>query len=399
VITNKKNNAMSGVPGINILITNGNLGGFNSSDDSITGLILSGVALTDWPLGTVNIFYSLAEAEAAGIVSENEDTSFAHREIQEFYDNAGNGQELHVMLVADTTLLANICDQNNAYLKKLLQESGGRIKRWGINIKKPSDYTPDLTKGIDLDVLNAAVKAQALTDSLAGKYIFTRGLLPGRDFQNAGALEDLSQHSENRVGICLLGEKGNKEARIGFTLGCMAANSVQRKIGAVEDGNMGLTECYLTDGTTKAEEISNIQDTLYNKRYIIPVVRPGRSGYYFAGDPAATSKTDDYNCFVNGFVIDKACRIAYDVYLSFVNTDYELDSGGNISTVEQKRLQGSINDRVKAEMAGEISGFDSLVDPNDQPGNGVTKIQLAVQPKGYHETIQIEIGLTNSLDE
>jgi len=124
----------------------------------------------------------------------------------------------------------------------------------------------------------------------------------------------------------------------------------------------------------------------------------GRSGYYFAGDPTATSKTDDYRSFVNGFVIDKACRIAYDVFLSFVNTDYDKEPDGSISFVEQKRLQGNIDDRVKAEMAGQISGFASLVDPLNQPGNGVTKIALQVQPKGYHETIVVEIGMTNTIE-
>lgn len=389
---------MSGVPGLDVKIANGNLGGIDSSDDSITGLILSGVTLGDWALGTVKVFYSLPEAEAAGIDAENADTSFAHREIKEFYDKAGSGQELHVMLVADTTLLTNICNQNNPGLKKLLQESGGRIKRWGANIKRPGDYVPVLTKGIDQDVLDAATNAQALADALAAKYLFTRGILPGRDYRGAAALEDLTQRSNNRVGISLLGEKDSKEARIGFVLGCMAANSVQRKIGAVEDGAMGLLECYLTDGETRAEELTDVQDTLYNKRYIVPIVRPGRSGYYFAGDPTATSKADDYHSFVNGFVIDKACRIAYDVYLSFVNTDYAKEADGSIGMVEQKRLQGNIDDRVKAEMSGEVSGFSSLVDPNDQPGNGVTKIALGVQPRGYHEIIQIEIGMTNTVE-
>lgn len=389
---------MAGVPGLDVKITNGNLGGVNSSNDSITGMILSGVALGAWALGTVKVFYSLAEAEAAGIVSDNEDTSFAHREIQEFYDKAGSGQELHIMLVADTSLLVNICDQNNPMLKKLLQESGGRIKRWGANIAKPVDYVPVLTGGIDQDVLDAVTKAQELNDALAANFLYTRGLLPGRDFQDAATLEDLTERSDNRVGICLLGAKDSLEARIGFTLGCMAANSVQRKIGAVEDGDIGLLECYLTDGTTKAEEIADIQNTLYDKGYVIAVVRNGRSGYYFAGDPTATTKTDDYHSFVNGFVIDKACRIAYDVFLSFVNTDYDKEPDGSISMVEQKRLQGNIDDRVKAEMAGQISGFASLVDPLDQPGNGVTKIALAVQPKGYHETIQVEIGMTNTIE-
>ncbi len=389
---------MAGVPGLEVKIINGNLGGVNSSNDSITGMILSGIALGEWALGNIKIFYSLEEAEAAGIVAENADTNFAHREIQEFYDKAGNGQELHVMLVADTSLFVNICDKNNPMLKKLLQESGGRIKRWGSNIAKPDDYVPVLDNGIDQDVLDGATKAQELCDALAANFLFTRGLLPGRDYQGAATLEDLTERSDNRVGICLLGEKDSKEARIGFTLGCMAANSVQRKIGAVEDGDMGLLECYLTDGETKAEEITDVQNTLYDKGYIIPIVRMGRSGYYFAGDPTATSKADDYHSFVNGFVIDKACRIAYDVFLSFVNTDYDKEADGSISTVEQKRLQGSINDRVKAEMSGEISGFASLVDPLDQPGNGVTKIALSVQPKGYHETIKVEIGMTNSIE-
>jgi hypothetical protein len=188
--------------------------------------------------------------------------------------------------------------------------------------------------------------------------------------------------------------------RQGYTLGMILSQPVHRNIGRVANGALPLlTEAYLTDGTTKADNICEIQDTIHDKGYIFPIVRPGDNGYFFNDDPTATSNSDDFNTIKNRRVQNKVQMIAYNTYKPFVNDDFELSPSGAIGITELKRLQGKISDNVKAELAGSISGFTAFV-PADQDviGSGKTRVILKTQPKGYHKLIEAEVGFTKKIE-
>jgi hypothetical protein len=383
------------VPGVLIVEKNGALGGFNPSGDGIAGLILSHDAVAELPQNTPEAIHSVKDAETLGV------TGFALAEIGDFFETAGEGQELWIMTVSKATLIEDICDKTNDIAKKMLVRAGGRIKIWGVSKEVEAAYVPDLTEGIDKDVLNSISKAHELCADLAQKYMPSRCLLPGRNYDGDNTkLKDLKAGTYNRAGITLLGKKGSKEAKVGYVLGLMSTNAVQRKIARVANGPLpGLNEAYLTDGTTKAEDLFVTQDAIHDKGYIFPVVRPGRAGYYLNDDPTATSNTDDFATFSNGRVQDKVERIAYDVYLDFVNDDYQVDASGKIGSAELKRLQGGVEDRVNAEMtaAGEISSFRCIVDAaQDVLTTGQTKVQLRTQPRAYHKEIVVEVGFTKT---
>jgi len=385
------------IPNVSFTISNGNLGGQNSINDGIAGLILSHEATTELALNVPKAIYSIADAEALLI------TGFALEEITDFYTNAGEGQELWIMLISDTSMWDDVCDVTNDIAKKLLQESRGVIKIWGVNIDPPVSYVVATTKGIDDEIIAALPKAQALCEAMAAKFIPTRCILPGREFVKAsvGDLEDLKTHTENRVQITLHGESASRKAKVGFLLGLYSAIAVQRNIGRVASGDLGLSEAVLSDGVTTAEAAVNIADAIHDKGYVLPIVRYGRAGYFYNDDPTATAGTDDYSSFARGRVIDKAQRIAYDVYLNFVNDDYAVDAAGQISPAELKRLQGSIDDAVNQLMVntGELSAFKSYVDPSqDTLATGITKVKLAAQPRAYHKMIEVELGFTQTIE-
>jgi hypothetical protein len=393
------------VPNILFEIANRRLGGTDPTVDSTAGMVLSGVALPNLPLTTPKAVYSLKDTEALGIDEAYDTTNRVKtwQQISDFYSKAAVGTELWVMLVSQATSISDICDKGKDIARKLLMESNGNIRIWGVAVSTPATYTPVTTKGIDQNVLDAAVKAQALCDEMAlTYYIPTRCLLPGRCWTgDAGTLADLKEMSNNRSAILLHGMgEGNKDAAVGFVLGLMSALQVQRNIGRVAGGALGVPAAYLTDGATRAEDIMNIQNTLHDKGYIFPLVRPGRAGYFYNDDPTATSNADDYSALSRGRVIDKVERLAYDVYLDFVNDDYSVTAEGNPSPVALKSMQGSMEDVVNQVMtsANEISGFQAYVNPvQDVVGTGVIKVELNVQPRACYKTIKVVLGFVKTL--
>lgn len=385
-----------GIPNVKFETLNGSLGGTNPMGDGIAGLILSHEATANILLNDPKVIFSIKDAEDLLI------TGLALNEIKDFYSNAGEGQELWIMIVSDVSLHADICNQTNDIAKKLLVNSGGRIKIWGVNTTRPALYTPDLTEGIDKDSYDAMTKAHELCEAMAAKYIPTRCVIPGRAWDgDAGKLRDLKTATQNRVQITLHGTKDGKEAKVGFLVGLYSAISVQRNIGRVASGDLGITEAYLTDGVTTAESSVNMADTIHDKGYVFPIKRFGKSGYFYNDDPTAAGNSDDFSSFARGRVMDKVQRIAYEVYLEFVNDDYAVAPDGSISVGELKRLQGKIDDAVNQNMtaANEISGFKSFVDPaQDVLSTGQTRVKLLAQPRAYHKELIVEIGFTQTLE-
>ena len=394
------------VPNVHFELASGRLGGVNPTVDSTAGLILSGVATPDLPLSTPKAVYSLEDAEKLGITEEYDATNNVKswKHVSDFYGKAAVGTELWLMLVSAATSLTDICDKTKNIARRLLLESGGNIRIWGVAVSTPSAYAPVTAQGIDKDVLDAAGKVQELCDEIAlTYYIPTRCVLPGRCWNGeVGTLADLKQMSNNRAAVLLHGMgAGSRDAAVGFTLGLMSGQQVQRNIGRVASGDLKIPEAFLTDGATQADDIMNIQNALHDKGYIFPLVRPGRAGYFYNDDPTATSNADDYSSVSRCRVIDKVQRLAYDVYLGFVNDDYAVTPEGNPSPGALKSMQGNIEDVVNQVMtsANEISGFSAYINPvQDVIGTNEIKVELNVQPRGYYKVIKVTLGFVKTLE-
>jgi hypothetical protein len=393
-----------GAPDIIFKYLNGQLGGTNPSADGVCGLIIQvPAAPAGLAFGATMALYSLADAEAAGLTAayDTGNSVSAYGEVRDFFGRTGGKGELWIMPVVNTTSVADICDVQNQMAAKLLADSQGRIRVWGVATNRPAAYEPVTTNGIDQDIYAATVKAQELRANYAlNRYVPTRVILPGRAFTGQiSALLDLKQQSNNGVLISLHGRKGGKEGMIGFLLGIIASLPVQRNIGRVLNGALGVEEAYLTDGATRAEDIFATRDILHDKGYVFPETHVGRAGYYYNDDPTATSNTDDYHSLVHGRVIDKVQRIAYDMYLDYINDDFALSLKGKIGVAALKSLQGDIEDVVNTVMtsAEELSSFRCYVDPEQDPiGTGKTVVRLNVQPRGYFKTIEVELGFVKS---
>lgn len=390
-----------GLPDVKFKIGNGALGGVDTSQSMVCGMVLGGIETEKLKYNVPTAIFSLKDAETLGVTLEYDTTNKAnaYSEIKDFYSKAPEGLTLWITLVSNTTLLADVFDYSKNIAKALIIGASGSIQLLGANIKRADDYTATIVDGLDKDVFDAMLKAHELCGKMADLQMPLRAILPGREFGgDVALLKDLTGCTQNRVGISLLGEQTGEEAKVGLVLGKKASEALQRNIGRVASGDLGLSEAYLTDNT-KVDSLVEKYDMLNDKGYIFPVKRFGRNGYFFNSDPMAAAKSDDYCKLANGLVIDKVQRIAYDVYLNFVNDDYAVDKSGKIHPVELKRLQGNIENRINADLvsAQVLSSFSAFVDPvQDTLSTGKTVIKLSAQPRGYHSEIEVEVGFSKT---
>lgn len=154
-------------PNVNITLGNGNLGRSAATDDGVAALLLTGAAVSGKL--ELNKHYQLsgmADLVALGATADN--NSLVYKEVTAFYEQTGDGAELHLLVVAEATTLTQMCDSAaDSPLRKLIDASGGRVRLVGVNKIPPTEYEADTTQGIDKDAITAAEKAQAVIESYA----------------------------------------------------------------------------------------------------------------------------------------------------------------------------------------------------------------------------------------
>ena len=131
------------LPNVNITLGNGNIGAVTLSDDGIAGLILTGTAVSSTlELNKVYVIASTADLKKLGLTAEN--NPLAYKEVLGFYESAGDGAELHLLVVDAAKTLTEICSMEaGSPLKTLIDSAAGRIRLVGITvIRMPSTSQP-----------------------------------------------------------------------------------------------------------------------------------------------------------------------------------------------------------------------------------------------------------------
>jgi hypothetical protein len=396
---------MEGLPHVNIDLLNNQLGVVTPIADREMGIVLTGVAVDDLPLNTPKQIFSLKELTDLGVDEAYDTTNLtdAYAQVKSFYDKAGTGSSLHIMLVSATTTMASICDKANDILKKLRNaiEGYGVV---GISRMPSEAYTPTYTRGFDDDAYNAALKAQELADEMAGQGKPFRVIISARDYQGVVAnLVNLRSMSCNRVGLVLASESDTTlNGAIGLILGKLAAVAPQRNIARVKDGDLKLTAAYLSDGSS-VESNSTSLDAIHNKGYIVFRKFANKSGYFLSDDPTCAPLTDDYSSISRGRIIDKAQVIVSQTYVEELNDDLETDAEGYVDPSITKDFQLKIEEAIlnTFNVVGEekqISGVRAIIDPAQRilENNTFALQKLAIRPKGYVKYIDVPLGYESS---
>ena len=386
------------LPGVNITLNNGEIGSTITTDDSIAGIIVTGAAVSGSnkiSIGQAYVIYSLNEAIALGIEEAGSNT-YAYSHIKEFYDAAGTGSELWIMLVPASVSMKDMLDKTKLYSPVLLNAAKGKIRKLGVSRKSAAGVT--IANGLDADVDRALIKGQVLADEYAGNFKPFRFLVDGKDFNgNTGDLKDYKTASFNRGGVLLGASSASKNTAIGFAIGTMASLSVQRKIARVKNGTLQLSQGYFTD-ESDTESLENAWGGIHDKGYIFFRTYVGKSGYFFNDDQTATSTADDYSSFSRGFVIDKAIVLAYSTYVNEIADEIDVDADGKLNPAKVKDLQGKVETAIELQMVAnsEASGVLAIIDPNQNVlATGKLKVDLKVRPVGYTSFIEVSLGFEN----
>lgn len=393
------------LPNVNIEYENGQLGRTAASADGIVAMIVTGVAISgQFALGEViGPFFSLRDVEAKGITSSYDTTNAtnAHKQLKDFYTAAGEGAELYLMVVSEAVTMETILDPTGTlYATKLLNELQGKVNLLGVT-RMPASYNPTITEGIDPDVVAAVTKAQLLAIQEQESHRPVQIIIEGRDFQGSvGDAKDFRSGTQNRVSVLLGWDAAGSDAcLVGLALGRLARIQVQRNLGCVEDGDIGIQNAWIGKNK-KVQDYSQAElQVLYNKGYIFPRTYTGVSGFFWCDDSTATQITDDYAFINRGRVIDKIARIAYRVYVRELNKDFIIDAEtGKLTPAVIKSFQRKVERAIEQNMVAfsEISGVQVFADPN-QDVLATDKIEISIKaiPAGIGRQFDITLGFSN----
>lgn len=386
------------LPNVNIKLGNGNLGQTSATDDGISGLILTGKAV-EGKL-ELNKHYQLSSTRDLKGLGLMEDTNpFAVKEIKAFYAQAGEGAELHLLIVSEATTLTAMCDPaDGSPLRKLIDAAAGRIRLVGINKLPPAEYEADTTQGIDADAITAAANAQKVAESYANQIRPFRLLLPAPAW--TGVTENLykpAESSYNRVAFILASDgamTGTYTAAVGMILGRAAAMEPQQSIGRVKSGSLAANG-YFTSGNNYLEK-SGMAEALNDAGYIFFINYTAKNGCYLNGDQMAAPLSDDYGQLHLGRIIDKAMIIAYTTYISEILENIAVDEKGNLPAGACKSFEGMIENAIAGNMGNQISSFTAYVNPAQNVlSTGKLEIDCKLVPLGVLREIQVNLSFEN----
>lgn len=384
------------LPGVQINIGNGGLGRTASSTDGVAGLILTGAAVDNKLM--LNKPYQLSSTRdltALGITPET--NPLADKDIRAFYAQAGEGAELHLLLVSPATTLTAMCDPaDGSPLCRLIDAAGGRIRLVGVNKTTPAEYEADTTQEIDGDAVTAAASAQQAAESYAARIRPFRLLMPAPAW--TGSAENLYKPSEasyNRVGFILASDdKESHTSAIGMVLGRAAKVEPQQCIARVKSGTLA-ADGYFTDGSPSLEK-SGLAESLNDAGYIFFTGITARNGCYLNGDPMAAPATDDYSTLNLGRIIDKAIVVAYTTYISEILDNIAIDASGTLSIGACKNFEAMIENAIAGAMGNQISSFTAYVDPAQNIlSTGKLAIDCRIVPLGIIRNIAVNLAFDN----
>ncbi|UOE47981.1 DUF2586 family protein [Mucilaginibacter sp. SMC90] len=392
------------IPGVNVQLANGQLGGSTATNDNITGVVLTGAGTGLLPLLTPVKVVSVDDAASKGITQAAEPE--AYQFVTEFYSITGTrGCPVYIMLAANTTTLVNLCDVAvTTGLKKLMDFGNGEIRVVGVARTPAVSYVPPAVKFLDSDVAAAVPNAKVFAQAMFDAHKPVRILLAARvnDVTHA-TIDSPKLLTANNVGFVIGGAQNNGVTSLGLVLGRIAATAPHVNIGRVKDGDLPVSNYYI--GTQSI--LPNIDsptdpyyrqlDQLIDMGYITVKKYDQKGGLFISSDPMACPETDDYNSLAYGRVIDKAAIVAYQTYVNEINDDVDLDDNGNIEPVVLKALEASMVNALNLNMAESMSG-DPVVyidDTQQITQTSTLNVNLGIRRKGYTKLINIKLGFYN----
>ena len=387
---------------VNISLANGQLGGTIQTNDGITGLVVTGVSESGgYTIGTPILVTSMADVATAGITETN--NPFAIKQLQEFYDEAGTGAQLYVLLTPATMTIAQMASDRTAdAAKALLDFAAGKIKVLGLLSDDlaiaAAGATITTTGALNDDVYTAAANMAVMAEVYFQAEKPFRAIIGGTSYTGVpGSLTDETDGTTNNRTAILIGDTditySSASACVGLLLGVVSSIPVQRKISRVRTG--ALTNINAYAGSATVEATGTDMEVIARKGYITFTTYPNVSGYFFSGDPMCTATTDDYCMLARGRVIDKAHILAYTTFVQEVDDEVPVNADGTLDSGFCKWLEQQIVNQVNNTMTAnkEISNVNCFIDPAQNIlSTNQLNVVLKITPVGYATDIEISLG-------
>ncbi len=376
-------------------VQDGGLNRLPEGQDYISGLLFGEVKPASWGSEAVQVFFSLQDAEQAGITAADYPT--AHYHISEFFgvlESFGQGGQLYVGFTGATAT-------EFATIRSLQVACDGRIRQIGVYLPNVPFVATLVTAlqnaatGLDNEFFPASI---LLSCDFTGLQLSS---LPDMKTLNCPNVSVVIGQSGKGTGATLAAALGYSVGSVGAVLGAVAYASVEENIGWIGKFNLARTELdELAFATgTPYRSVSRTQlDDLDSKQYVFLRKITGRSGSYCNFD--YTSTTGDYSRIALQRTIDKAKRGVRTTLVPFVNAPVEVDAQtGRISANTAKAYETAAQrflDLMRA--AGEISGGRVSVDPAQNVlANDRITVALSLVPIGTSKSILVYIGFKTKL--
>lgn len=386
------------LPNVKIDVLSSSLGRVATVTDTVSALVISGVAATYLAQNVAARVFSLAGAEALGITLATH--PHAYTQLSDFFAIAGTDAEIWIMLVPDTTTASAICAANGP-LQKLIAASAGRVTLAGFSMKRAGGYTPG-SLYFDYDVAAVAALAQTIATAFVTAYAPVRIILEG-SYLNATKLDagDAIPSFVNlgdRVSIFAgASGAGDRHACMGRFFGWLAAETVEVHPGKVKRGAF-LGQGYLTTGVA-IEKYVEAQISALNTALIIALrYHVGMGGAYITDDPTFSAATSDFTSLARGRVMDKAIRLTYVTYVNELNETVDVDDDGKLKPGIIGHLRSIIETALRLQMvaAGNITAVSCYINPAQNVlANDKVEMEVSMRPRGYSKYITVKLGFEN----
>lgn len=389
-----------GLPKIIFNINKNGLNRLGLGVQKVPGIVITGASVVDKvTIGTAYQIFSLKDAENLGIEAVGVN-AFAHKHLSDFFTEAGQGAEIWIMLVSDATTYDQMADVNEDFAKELIASSAGRVRILGLVKESSGDEV--ITNGMDGDSHAGVIKAQALANHFQSLFRPFRVIISGNKFSGTPAdLMDYETADYNRVNMLIANNDGSPEASVGLSLGRLAKTPTQRKQNRVKDGAIIPGQAYFTNGEP-VESLQGAWDAIDEKRYTFFRNFAGRAGFYFSNDHTLTTSTEDFSSLARGLVMDEAVIEAYDVLIEELSDEVPITPAGLIHPAIIKGWQSNIETRLKGQMVdqGKLSGVRAYIDENQNVlQDDTVEVSIFLQPVGYADFIEVNIGFTTKIEE
>lgn len=395
------------LPSAKVSIEGGALGRVATLNDGVACLIVSGVAIPgNVTLDTPVQVFTTQEAVALGIDAayDTANSTNAYKQISEFYEEAGEGQELWIVVRTNTATLAS----SAALLNTLQLAAEDRIKLFGICRKPDGAYTPTITNAIDADVTAAVTAAKLQAITMQARYTPAQILIEGRSFDDTAAATLPDQRAVGNtdgskyVSVVIGNETAGEDCFVGRVLGRLASIPVQRSLGRVRSGALSIQTAFVGDQDVQLATETYLEQ-IHDKGYIIPRRHIGLDGYYLADDPTSDPITSDFAYINRTRTIEKARLIVRGVLLQELLEEVPVDPNtGRLSPAYVAELKQACDNALNLGLVdlGNASGAETIIDPT-QNILSTDKLVATVKviPVGTARYIEATVTFSNPATE